>query len=180
MPTAKTNALDILKSIQSVNEASIKVSAQRQVEIFSKEVEPDDPDLIIPYEKDYVTGVELKTKNGKAMKTNFLEGALIDQRMNVSLVGPAGSGKSALAFHIVDMINKPTRIENQRIHAENIQFKAADKPLKPYLQLKYPKWHASCHEATRSEDLTASSKVMVENGIAKSDEILGAALSAYI
>jgi len=95
------------------------------------------------------------------------------------LVGPAGSGKSALAFHVVDMINKPTRLENQRIHAENIQFKANNKPLKPYLQLKYPMWHMSCHEATRSEDLTASTKVMVENGIAKSDEILGAALNAY-
>jgi len=179
MATPKINAMDLLKQIQNVDESSIKVQAELQAKVFAKEVEPEDPHLLHPYERNYVTGVEIKTPNGKGVTPASLASMLKDYQVNLCLVGPAGSGKSALGFHVVDLVNDYTRKENALIRAKNIKLKAAGEELEPYVQLKYPLWHVSCHEATRSEDLTVSTKVMVENGIAKSDEILGAALSAY-
>jgi hypothetical protein len=176
---ATINAMDLLKQIQGVDENSVMKAAEKQALVISKDVMPDDPDLIEPYEAGYVTGVELKTPNGRVLTPKLLA-AIFMNGTNISLVGPAGSGKTALAFHIIDIINADTRKENLRIHAENVTRKRDGKALLPYMPLKYPRWHVACHEATRSEDLTVASKVSVSNGIAESAEILGAFISAYM
>ena len=107
-----------------------------------------------PWEPDFVNGYSFG--NGVTMEDII---AAYYGGENIALVGPAGNGKSTIAFHLADTANESVRAYNCKVYAANRE-KAAkgvpDKDLAPYKPIPYPVTHYGCHEGMRSEELIGS------------------------
>jgi len=93
--------------------------------------------------------------------------------------GPAGTGKSVLIKYISDCLNAAVIEENQATLERNKKHVADGEELEEYKQLPYPLYDVQCHEATRSEDLTVTTRITVQNNQAVMEEVINAALRAY-
>lgn len=185
---AQENAMDVfslMDRIDSMKSEDIQKAAMVQAHkalVSASTALQANPWLIKPRVPDYVNGLEIKKGNHVYTVKDMVRMVTRTNRRpsaNIGLVGPAGCGKTMTAYHIADCLNADIIRENQAVFEENKKLLTADKPLKDYAALPYPIWHVSCHEASRSEDFTVSTKVVVHNGEAAMEEIMGAALSAF-
>jgi len=106
-------------------------------------------------------------------------GRQVRRKYNVAFYGPAGTGKTALGYHLADLLNGPTIDENAETHLQNLKLAEDGKELLPYKPLPYPIYHVSCHEASRSEDFTVTTKIVVKEGQTAMEEVRNAAIKAY-
>lgn len=180
---AETDMADVftlLEKLGTVDEETIGT-------IETERITAADPEssLIDLWEPDFVDGYELTTTTGHAITLDTIWEAH-QAGENILLVGPSGTGKSSIAFHLLDKANEKARIKNREIYQKNLKLlKDGDEKkeveLIPYHALPHEIAHLSCHEGTRSEHLTGTVTVMLkEDGTRIPVRVLGAVTDAWI
>lgn len=180
---AETDMADVftlLEKLDTVDEETFGT-------LESERITAADPDLslIDLWEPDFVDGYKLTTATGQAITLDHIWEAH-QAGENILMVGPSGTGKSSIAFHLMDKVNEKTRIKNREIYQKNLKLlKDGDEKkeieLVPYHALSHEVAHLSCHEGTRSEHLIGTVTVMIrEDGTRIPVRVLGAITDAWI
>jgi MoxR-like ATPase len=184
--TTAPDVFDLLNNLQGVQQADVhklaKVQATKVVTAASKELQ-ENPWLIEPRMPDYIDGMAIKagshTYSMQDVKRMILPRPG-KRRVNVGFFGPAGTGKTAGAFFLSDLINMDTLDHNKAVYERNLEHAQKDEPLEDYKQLRFPLYHTSCHDGTRSEDLTIKPRFTVnDNGDTVMEMVMSDALTAY-
>ena len=153
------DVIKLLAEIKKLNSASI---AQAETERVAMD-EPE-PEFLHPYEPDFIEGYELRLPSGHQITVKHIIDAYVAGE-NIHFYGKSGCGKSSLAYHLVDLVNKPIRDKNKAIFEENLKRKKADgedAKLEEYIQMPYRISPVSCHRQLRSENLIGTLKFKVD------------------
>jgi len=174
MSTEYKEVFSVLKNLRGVD-----ASDQDQYDTNKVSMVEVDPVLIEPFEPGFVDGYKLATPTGKTINLKEIMDAHIAGE-NILLVGPSGTGKSTIAFHINDQLNEKTRDKNREIHSKNVILKSKGEELIPYNELPYGVSHYACHEATRTEELIGSITIKTnDDGTRSPMEVSGAVVEAW-
>jgi MoxR-like ATPase len=175
---------DILDQLQGVKAEDITSHADKQVQKqvlnsadlianprLVRWLAPDFLDVLTfkAHSRDYTVSDVIRMITPKAGKP----------RVYPVFFGPAGTGKSVLIKYIRDVLNRVEILQNQDIFERNKKHAQAGEELEEYKPLPYPLYDVQCHEATRSEDLTVTTRITVKDNQAVMEEVVNAALKAY-
>lgn len=174
--TDMTDVFTLLDKLSSIDEDTIGTLETDRITV----ADPD-PMLIELWEPDFVNGYKLSTINGHVITLDHIWEAHQGGE-NILLVGPSGTGKSSIAFHLLDRANDPIRKKNREIYQKNLKIvKDGSKELIPYHNLPYEVAHLSCHEGTRSEHLIGTVTMKInEDGTRMPVRVLGAVTDGWI
>lgn len=178
------DVFDILDQIQGVKAVDIKTHADRQVakQVMGQKNLVDNPRAIRWLAEGYQDVLKFKAgayEYGVKDIVRLITPQNGKPRVYPVFFGPAGTGKSVLVKRIRDILNHDTIVENQDIFERNKSHALQGEDLEEYKPLPYPLYDVQCHEATRSEDLTVSTRITVENNQAVMETVINAALKAY-
>jgi MoxR-like ATPase len=159
----KTKATDILGLTNAVNK---KKSVKKQEVIPQSGLLPYSPELVQGYEPEFIDGYKLR--NGSFTITVDEVEKAVKRNENVLLIGHTGTGKSVLASHVIDEMNKEILLENRNIHGRNLPLISAGVPankLEMYHDLNIKRILYNGHVGTRTEHMVGTIDVQYdENG----------------
>jgi len=182
------DVFSVMDQIKTVQPQSVFQAAQQQAQnkiVADSEALRTNPYLIERRVPNFEDGIAIN-QDGYVYGTKDFLRMLQPQhnrknkrQYNIAFYGQAGTGKTALGYYLADLLNAQAIDENVETHKENLKRSAAGQDLLEYKALPYPIYHVSCHEASRSEDFTVSTKIVVKNGQTTMEEIRNAAVKAY-
>jgi len=118
-------------------------------------IEPD-PELLYPYEPDYVDGYDIKVFGRTRIKVEpHLRDAYYAGEP-ILLIGDSGNGKSTIATHLIDLANEKRRAHNRAVYARNLAAikKGVDESkLEKYRPLEITRQYLSCGKETRRANI---------------------------
>lgn len=174
--SATREVFEMLKGLKGVS-----TSAITGVTDGLKTMEPDSS-LLHRWEPDFMDGYELETVGGHKLTKRHIWDAYVAGE-NILLTGPSGTGKSTMAFHLLDQANEPIRVQNRKVHQENlrrIKSGGTEDDLEPYTDLPYKVQHYSCKEGTRSEELIGTVTIRInKDGSREPVVVRGAVTEAW-
>ena len=175
---------DILDQLQGVNVEDIAKHADTQVtkQVLNSSDLIANPRLVRFLAPDFLDVLKFKAGSKDYTVTDVIR--MITPKANKPRVypvffGPAGTGKSVLIKFLRDCLNKDVILENQATFERNKAHAQAGEELEEYTPLPYPLFDVQCHEATRSEDLTVTTRITVQENQSVMEEVMNAALTAY-
>jgi MoxR-like ATPase len=178
------SAFDILDALQGVQASDIESHADKQVtnQVLNSSDLVVNPRLVRFLAPDFLDVISFKAHTfeyGVKDIVRMITPQAGKPRVYPVFFGPAGTGKSVLVKYIYDQMNKDVILANKATLERNKVHAQAGEPLEEYAPLPYPLYDVQCHEATRSEDLTLTTRIVVREGEAVMEEVMNAALKAY-
>lgn len=123
---SSTSMEDIFKMVAGLQ--NVQTPAPTAPVASAHQIKTADPDpvLFTPWEPDFMAGYQIKTETGKILSVPHIWDAYVDGEP-IILSGPTGSGKSSLAYHLLDIANAKIRKENK------VSFLANQKIIKAHI-----------------------------------------------
>jgi len=170
---AETSLLDTLKALQNISEDDILTSERiPEVELVTAVSPPSH--LINRIEPDFIMGYDVDTT---ALWEAYVRGE------QIIIAGPTGTGKSSLAYHLLDNANESVRRKNRITFAKNnsvLQKGGTEKDLLGYKPIPYEVSYLGCGVGTRIEAVIGTLKFRSTDTGREPYAVYGAVVDAWV
>ena len=168
-----SDLVNTLVALQGVSEEDILASDNAHP---ADEITVADPprELLYRVEPDFIVGYDI---DPEALWEAYVRGEPI------LIVGPHGTGKSSLAFHLLDNANEPVRKKNREIYEKNLKLikkGGGEDALIPYKDIPYPTAYLGCGAGTRTEQTIGTLKFRATEHGREPYTVYGAVVDAWV